>query len=82
MKQDGLHASSFQVIRMLPGGLFILGIYVVEPLESIFTTKYEATIKNLLSTLNKSLSRNVHYGAEFGANNEKIVFHYNPKTKK
>jgi len=67
---------------MLPGGLCVLGIYVVESIDSIFTTKFEGTIKNILVTLNKSLSRNVHYGAEFGTNNEKVVFHFNPNTKK
>ena len=67
---------------MLPGGLYVLGIYVIEPVENIFTTKYEGVIKSLLSTLNKSLSRNLHYGTEFGTNNEKILIHFNPTTKK
>ena len=67
---------------MLPGGLCVLGIYVVEAIDNIFTTKFEGTIKSLLATITKSLSRNVHYGAEFGTNNEKVVLHFNPKTKK
>lgn len=67
---------------MLPGGLVVLGIFVVEPVENIFTTKYEGIIKSILTVMNKSLSRNPHYGVDFGEGNEKLVIHFQPSTKK
>jgi len=73
---------STQVIRMLPGGLVVLGLFVVEPVDNIFTTKYEGILKSILTTMNKSLSRNPYYGAQFGKNSEKVVIHFHPTTKK
>lgn len=72
-----------QVIRMLPGGLQILGLYVIEKADNLFTQKYEPSLKSLYVHLNKGLSRNPFYGSEFGAEkNEKLIFHFNPQTKR
>lgn len=72
-----------QVIRMLPGGLQILGLYVIEKTDNLFTQKYEPSLKSLYVHLNKGLSRNPFYGSEFGfEKNEKLIFHFNPQTKK
>lgn len=72
-----------QVIRMLPGGLQILGLYVIEKTENLFTQKYEPSLKSLYVHLNKGLSRNPFYGTDFGTEkNEKLIFHFNPQSKK
>lgn len=68
---------------MLPGGLQILGLYVIEKADNLFTQKYEPSLKSLYVHLNKGLSRNPFYGSEFGTEkNEKLIFHFNPQTKK
>ncbi|CAL8140933.1 unnamed protein product [Orchesella dallaii] len=71
-----------QVIRMLPGGIQILGLYVIEKCDNLFTQKYEPALKSLYVHLNKGLSRNPFYGSDFGDKNEKLIFHFNPSTKK
>jgi len=70
-----------QVIRMLPGGLTVVGLYAVEPVENLFTSKYETIIKSLISSgINKGLNKNPFYGNS-GLTSDRIILHYNPSSK-
>jgi len=65
-----------QVIRMLPGGLYVIGLYVKEKAE-IFTSKYENILKSLITSVNKGLSRNVYYCSDY--RDDKIILHFDGK---
>jgi hypothetical protein len=43
-----------QLLRMLPGGLNVIGLYVIHR-GDIFTQKYETNVKSLLGSLVKQL---------------------------
>ncbi|XP_014257354.1 protein odr-4 homolog isoform X2 [Cimex lectularius] len=68
------------VSRMLPGGMWILGLYFSSP-ENIFNNEKTLNkVRSIMSFINKSTARNeCLFGDPPG--NYKLVFHYNSKSK-
>lgn len=64
--------------KMLPGGAYVLGLFVVSD-EDIFSP-FSSKVKSLLNTVNKTLSSREYLSGN--VDNEKLVFHYLPKTQK
>lgn len=64
--------------KMLPGGVYVLGLFVVSD-EDIFSP-FSSKVKSLLNTVNKTLSSKEYLSGS--VDNEKLVFHYSPKTQK
>lgn len=63
---------------MLPGGMQVLGIFVVS--EQDILSPFSSKIKSILSVINKTLlSQNYLFGS---GDNEKLVLHYSPKTQR
>lgn len=64
--------------RMLPGGMFVLGIFIVSPEDLL--SQFNSKIKGILTTVHKQLEDNSYlYGNE---NSEKLVLNYCTKTEK
>ncbi|KAJ8967890.1 hypothetical protein NQ314_002595 [Rhamnusium bicolor] len=64
--------------RMLPGGMYVLGIFVTSPEDLL--SPFSPKIKSVLSMIHKQLDVNHYlYG---NANNEKLILHYSTKTQK
>ncbi|XP_043472085.1 protein odr-4 homolog [Leptopilina heterotoma] len=68
------------VTRMLPGGMWVLGIFTVGP-EDVFTTNASVEkLKAILSSVEKNLIANPHlYGNH---EEESLLLHFNSLTKK
>lgn len=65
-----------QVIRMLPGGTDVLGIFLISP-EDLLDT-FHVKLKTVLQKIHKSLDSTKHlFGNEIS---EKLVVNYNLKT--
>ncbi|KAL3282871.1 hypothetical protein HHI36_006030 [Cryptolaemus montrouzieri] len=67
-----------QATRMLPGGMFVIGVFLVTDTD-ILAASFPVHLKSLLSQLNKTLSAEYLYGNT--DNNEKIILNYCLKTK-
>jgi hypothetical protein len=68
-----------QLLRMLPGGLNVIGLYVIHR-GDIFTQKYETNVKSLLGSLVRQLGKKANYAGQ--PEEEKVVFHYDSAATK
>ncbi|XP_028127754.1 protein odr-4 homolog [Diabrotica virgifera virgifera] len=67
-----------QATRMLPGGLYVLGIFITAPDDIL--NPLHSKIKSLLQTVQNYLNTNKYlYGNH---SSEKVVLHFSSKTKK
>ncbi|CAG9768609.1 unnamed protein product [Ceutorhynchus assimilis] len=67
-----------QTTRMLPGGMQVLGIFVVS--DEDILNPFNSKIKSILNLINKTLlAQNYLYGT---GDNEKLVLHFSPKSQR
>ncbi|KAK5645785.1 hypothetical protein RI129_004249 [Pyrocoelia pectoralis] len=67
------------VTRMLPGGMYVLGLFIVSQ-EDIFSSTCISKLKTILSQVHKKLNANTFlYGTPNGC--EKLVLHYSPSSR-
>ncbi|XP_050302642.1 protein odr-4 homolog [Anthonomus grandis grandis] len=67
-----------QTTRMLPGGMYVLGIFIVSDEELL--TPFNSKLKSLLNGINKTLQAQSYL---FGnGDNEKLIIQYSPKNLK
>lgn len=69
-----------QVVRMLPGGLDIIGIYVVAPLAEFSSSVSQFKLRSVLSVVHKTASRILLDTAE--VRTEKVIIHVCTQTFK
>lgn len=62
-----------QVVRMLPGGLDIIGVYVVTPLADFTTSTSQSKLRSILAATHKTTSRILLETAE--TRTEKVILH-------
>ena len=67
---------------MLPGGMNILGVYVVDPRDTIFSFTTEPRVKSMISCVMKGISKSSWYDVASEDQIEKLFVHYNPRSKK
>ncbi|KAL1514160.1 hypothetical protein ABEB36_003465 [Hypothenemus hampei] len=78
LDQNWIADHAKQTTRMLPGGVHVLGIFIVSD-EDIFNP-FNTKIKSILNEINKILLLEIFLS---GSNdNEKLVLHYSPKYQK
>lgn len=70
-----------QVTRMLPGGMWVLGIFIVGPEDTLDNTSNVQKLKSVLGAIHKTLSWNNKY---LCGNNqdEKLILSFNSITQK
>ncbi|CAH1118005.1 unnamed protein product [Phaedon cochleariae] len=67
-----------QTTRMLPGGMHVLGVFVISPDSSL--NPFNPKVKAVLQRIHGQLETNTYlYG---NSSSEKLVVHYDPKTQK
>ncbi|XP_075233197.1 protein odr-4 homolog [Lycorma delicatula] len=70
-----------QVTRMLPGGMWVLGIFIIGPGDLFNDASCQSKMISLLSYMYKCLSRSPYLHGNSPAS-EKLVFHLSTDTKK
>lgn len=66
---------------MLPGGMWVLGIFIVGPEDTLDNTNNVQKFKSILSAIYKTLSwRNKHFCGN--SQDEKIILSFNSITQK
>ncbi|KAG7299491.1 hypothetical protein JYU34_016453 [Plutella xylostella] len=68
------------VTRMLPGGMFVLGIFITSEEEIFDNTNASSKVKSVLNYMHKVLNVNPHMYGNCPGTNEKLVLHYSNKT--
>lgn len=72
---------SFQVTRMLPGGMWVLGVFITGPEDILDITSNIQKLKSVLGAIHKALSWN---NKHLCGNNqdEKLILAFNSVTQK
>lgn len=69
----------FQVTRMLPGGMWVLGIFVAGPGDCLHDNQCVQKLRAVLTAIYKDLTANIHLN---GINNQdNIILTYNSNTQ-
>lgn len=69
---------ALQATRMLPGGMHVLGVFVVSDEEIL--NPFNSKLRTLLTKVNKTLGNQNYLFGNCGS--EKLIFHYSGKTKR
>lgn len=70
-----------QVTRMLPGGMWVLGVFVVGPGDVFAETTSLAKLNSILININKHLNNNRFFCGNSG-NTEKLLLHVSTDTQR
>lgn len=68
-----ISTSSFQVVRMLPGGLDVIGLFVVTPQSDYDTSQSQSKIRSILGAVHRTAAKILLETAELRT--EKIILH-------
>ncbi|KAL7305784.1 hypothetical protein TKK_0002033 [Trichogramma kaykai] len=68
------------VTRMLPGGIWVLGMFVVGPEDCLTDNSLSQKLKSAVMAIHKSLDSNVHLSGN--SPHEKLILSFNTLTKK
>uniref|UniRef100_A0A1B6CVJ3 Protein odr-4 homolog n=1 Tax=Clastoptera arizonana TaxID=38151 RepID=A0A1B6CVJ3_9HEMI len=72
---------ALQVTRMLPGGMWVLGLFIIGPGDIFSDQSCHSKLNSILFSINKHLSSNPHlYGN--GPSSEKLIFHLSSSSQK
>lgn len=76
-----MHYILFQVTKMLPGGMWVLGVFITGPEDILDTSNNVQKLKSVLSAIYKTLSWN---NKHLCGNNqdEKLILAFNNVTQK
>ncbi|VVC99507.1 unnamed protein product [Leptidea sinapis] len=69
------------VTRMLPGGLFVQGIFITSGEEIFEDPNYFSKMKSVLNYTHKALSANPYMYGSYPHSNERLILHMSTNTK-
>ncbi|XP_047514852.1 protein odr-4 homolog [Pieris napi] len=69
------------VTRMLPGGVFVLGIFITSDEDIFEDPNYFSKVKSVLNYTHKALNSNQYMYGNIPNSNEKLILHMSTSTK-